>query len=96
MPVVELEFALLLKLAKIKNRKDLLQMLPYLGLDIEGEDKNTVRVEYSPNRPDYSTIYGIAAGLRYMTGKKPTMKSNLKPSSLKYHIKVDAAVYHWR
>ena len=27
-----------------------------------------------------------------MTGKKPTMKSNLKPSSLKYHIKVDAAV----
>ena len=45
-------------------------MLPYLGLDIEGQDGRAVRIEYSPNRPDYSTVYGIAAGLRYMRGKK--------------------------
>ena len=67
-------------------------MLPYLGLDIEGQDGCAVRIEYSPNRPDYSTVYGIAAGLRYMRGKKPSMKSNLKPSRLEHHIRVDAAV----
>ena len=67
-------------------------MLPYLGLDIEGQDGRAVRIEYSPNRPDYSTVYGIAAGLRYMRGKKPSMKSNLKPSRLEHHIRVDAAV----
>ena len=40
------------------------ESLPFLGLDIEHEEGGMVRVEYSPNRPDYSTEYGIALGLR--------------------------------
>ncbi len=93
MPVVELEFAQLSKLVGIKNTKKLLQMLPYLGLDIEGEDAHTVRVEYSPNRPDYSTVYGIAAGLRYMGGKsKPAPKFPLKSGTKLNRIRVDSAV----
>ena len=44
-------------------RGRVLEALPYLGLDIESASGDSVRVEYSPNRPDYSTEYGIAAGL---------------------------------
>jgi len=39
-------------------------MLPYIGLDIEYADEKEIKVEYSPNRPDYSSYYGIARSLR--------------------------------
>ena len=39
-------------------------MLPYIGLDIEYVDENEIRVEYSPNRPDFSSYYGIARSLK--------------------------------
>ena len=45
-------------------REKILERLPYLGLDIEGTDDESVRVEYNPNRPDYSTDVGIARALR--------------------------------
>ena len=41
-----------------------LDMLPFVGLDIEGMDDNVIRVEYNPNRPDFSSDYGIARALR--------------------------------
>src|SRR5207245_8408371 len=40
----------------------------YLGLDIEGLDEESVRVEYNPNRPDFSTDVGIARALRGIMG----------------------------
>ena len=61
MPVVELNLSRLQKLVgKNTNKKQILDNLPFLGLDIESLGRNTVRVEYSPNRPDYSTDFGIA------------------------------------
>ncbi|RNJ80558.1 MAG: phenylalanine--tRNA ligase subunit beta, partial [Nitrosopumilus sp. H8] len=57
------------------------RMLPYLGLDIESEDGDAVRIEYSPNRPDYSTDYGVALGLQGMLGVKTGMvKMRIKKS----------------
>lgn len=47
-----------------------LDMLPFVGLDIEGIDGNVVRVEYNPNRPDFSSDYGIARALRGLLGKE--------------------------
>ena len=41
-----------------------------MGLDIESEDKDLVRIEYSPNRPDYSTDFGIALGMQGLLGIK--------------------------
>ena len=41
-----------------------LEMLPFVALDIEGVDKDIVRVEYNPNRPDLSSDYGVARALR--------------------------------
>lgn len=42
----------------------ILDMLPYIGLDIEYVDEDEIRVEYSPNRPDFSSYYGIARSLK--------------------------------
>ena len=70
MPVVELRYSRLQKLIGKIPRKHIADLLPFLGLDIEYEDKDIIRVEYSPNRPDYSTEYGIALGLQGLSGIK--------------------------
>ncbi len=65
------------------DRKKILDRLPYLGLDIEGLDKKTVRVEYSPNRPDFGTDYGISMAMRGMLGKELGPPSfSLRPSGI--------------
>ena len=63
MPVVEVSYKRLAALSGA-TPEDIQNMLPFLGLDIESEDGDTVRVEYSPNRPDYSTEWGMALGLQ--------------------------------
>ncbi|MFB5646327.1 MAG: phenylalanine--tRNA ligase subunit beta, partial [Nitrosopumilaceae archaeon] len=68
MPVVELELPRLQKLVGKATRKKIMETLPFLGLDIESEENDLVRVEYSPNRPDYSTDFGIAIGLQGLLG----------------------------
>jgi len=45
-----------------------LDMLPFAALDIEGIDNNIIRVEYNPNRPDFSSDYGIVRALRGLLG----------------------------
>lgn len=67
MPVVKLELDRLSRLVKADKDK-IIDRLPYIGLDIEGIDGNTVRVEYSPNRPDFSTDFGIARALKGLLG----------------------------
>ena len=62
--------------------------MPFLGLDIESEDKDLVRVEYSPNRPDYSTDFGIALGMQGLLGiKTGAVKLKIRKSR-RYHISV--------
>ena len=50
------------------SNAELLKKLPYLGVDIEEVTKDYVRIEYNPNRPDYSTDYGLAIGLNGLLG----------------------------
>ncbi len=57
------------------SRDRILDRLPYLGLDIEGTDEESVRIEYNPNRPDFSTDYGIARALRGLVGKETGVKA---------------------
>jgi len=64
MPVVELSYMRLQKLIGKVTKKQISDSLPFLGLDIESENKDLIRIEYSPNRPDYSTDFGIALGLQ--------------------------------
>src|SRR3712207_423012 len=64
-PVVNIKFERLKRLvsASIKMNK-LLDMLPFIGVDIEDASKDVIRVEYNPNRPDLSTDYGVVRALR--------------------------------
>jgi phenylalanyl-tRNA synthetase beta chain len=92
MPVVTLYFD---RINKILGRKvpktKIVDTLPFIGLDIEEETSDHINVEYSPNRPDYSTDYGIVTGLQGLLGIKLGMPV-LKIKSGKDVIKADTSV----
>lgn len=73
MPVLKLYFSRFERMTGLSKDK-ILDRLPYLGLDIEGTDKESVRIEYNPNRPDFSTDYGIARAMRGLIGKETGVK----------------------
>ncbi|KAF6245684.1 phenylalanine--tRNA ligase subunit beta [Nitrosopumilus sp. b2] len=92
MPVVELSYSSLQKLIGKASKKQIADSLPFLGLDIESEDKDLVRIEYSPNRPDYSTDFGIALGMQGLLGiKSGAIKLKIKKSK-QYAISVKSDV----
>ena len=92
MPVIELSYSRLQKLIGKVSKKQISDSLPFLGLDIESEDKDLVRIEYSPNRPDYSTDYGVALGLQGLLGiKTGSVKLAIKKSK-NYGITVKPTV----
>jgi len=92
MPVIELSYSRLQKLIGKVSKKQISDSLPFLGLDIESEDKDLVRIEYSPNRPDYSTDYGVALGLQGLLGiKTGSVKLTIKKSK-NYNIVVKPTV----
>ena len=92
MPVVTLYFD---RISKILGRKipkaKIVDTLPFIGLDVEEETSDHINVEYSPNRPDYSTDYGIITGLQGLLEIKLGMP-RLKIKSGKNVIKADASV----
>lgn len=69
MPVVAIDLKRFARMVGADRRR-ILDRLPYIGLDIEGVKGNEVRVEYSPNRPDFGTDFGIARALRGLLGKE--------------------------
>ena len=93
MPVVELNLNRIKKLVSGNTtKKKIIDVLPFLGLDIESQDGDEIRIEYSPNRPDYSTDFGIALGLQGLLAiKKGIQKLNIKKTG-KYEINVDSSV----
>lgn len=73
MPVVELSYERLEGLVSRGggtrvSRDEISEKLPYLGLDIESDDGDAVRIEYSPNRPDYATDVGVSLALQGLLG----------------------------
>jgi phenylalanyl-tRNA synthetase beta chain len=56
-PVVNIKFERLERLVSrgIKMNK-VLDILPFIGVDIEDVGKDVIRVEYNPNRPDLSRM----------------------------------------
>ncbi len=92
MPVITLYFDRIRKfLGKNIPKEKIVETLPFIGLDIEEETNDHVNVEYSPNRPDYSTDYGIIAALQGLFGIKLGM-SKLKIKKSKDVIRVDSSV----
>ena len=68
MPVVKFTFERLNKFFPGKKLDDILEIVPFIGVDIEGIDNNAVRIEYNPNRPDFSSDYGIARAIKGLLG----------------------------
>ena len=93
MPVVELNLNRIKKIISGNvTKKRIVDTLPFLGLDIESQDDDKIRIEYSPNRPDYSTDFGIAQGLEGLLGiKKGIQKTNIRKQG-KFEMKVDPSV----
>ena len=92
MPVIALSYPRLQKLVGKVSKKQISESLPFLGLDVESEDEKTIRVEYSPNRPDYSTDFGIALGLQGLLGiKTGAIKLKIKKSN-QYKINATPSV----
>jgi len=60
MPVIEFPLEDISRLFAGYDLDYIIDMLPFIGLDLEYRDDNYIRLEYSPNRPDFSTFYGIA------------------------------------
>jgi len=87
LPVVRVDIRRFSKMVGA-DRKKILDRLPYIGLDIEGVDRNSVRVEYSPNRPDFGTDFGIARALKGLLGKEVGLpRFPTAPSGV--HVSVD-------
>lgn len=92
MPVIELSYSRLQKLIGKVSKKQISDSLPFLGLDVESENKDLVRIEYSPNRPDYSTDYGVALGLEGLLGIKTGSVKLIIKKSKNYSILVQPTV----
>lgn len=94
MPVVRIELERFSRMVGA-GRREVLDRLPYVGLDIEGVDGNSVRVEYSPNRPDFGTDYGISRALRGLLGRQVGLPVYAVRSP-KFDVKVDRGLSHIR
>jgi phenylalanyl-tRNA synthetase beta chain len=69
MPVIKFAYNDLEELLERKiDQKELIDLLPMLGSDIEDYDDKEIKVEFFPNRPDYLSVEGVARTLKGFLG----------------------------
>ena len=96
MPVVEFPVEDINRLFSDYDLEYILDMLPFIGLDLEHRDDKNIRLEYSPNRPDFSTFYGIARALNGLLGKEMGIPKFEIFENSKNLINVDSSVLEIR
>lgn len=96
MPVVEFPLEDISRLFPDYDLEYTIDMLPFLGLDIEYRDDKCIRLEYSPNRPDFSTFYGISRALNGLLGKEVGIPKFKLIENRKNFINVDSSVSNIR
>jgi phenylalanyl-tRNA synthetase beta chain len=93
MPVVNFTIERLNKLLPGIDLNQVLELLPFIGLDIEGVDSEVLRIEYNPNRPDFASDYGIVRALRGLLEIETGLpKFKLNKEVNKYSVNVDNSV----
>jgi phenylalanyl-tRNA synthetase beta chain len=50
------------------DKKELIELLPMIGSDLEDYDEENLKVEFFPNRPDHFSVEGIARTLKGFLG----------------------------
>ena len=96
MPVVEFPLEDISKLFPDYELEYIIDMLPFIGLDLEYRDNKCIRLEYSPNRPDFSTFYGISRSLKGLLGKEIGIPKFQVVENKKNLINVDKSVSNVR
>jgi phenylalanyl-tRNA synthetase beta chain len=96
MPVVEFPVEDINRIFSDYDLEYILNMLPFIGLDLEHQDDKNIRLEYSPNRPDFSTFYGIARALNGLLGKEMGIPKFEIFENSKNLISVDSSVLEIR
>lgn len=96
MPVVEFPLEDIIRLFPDYDLEYTIAMLPFLGLDIESRDDKCIRLEYSPNRPDFSSYYGISRALNGLLGKEVGIPKFKLIENRKNLINVDSSVINIR
>ena len=92
MPVVNILKTRIKSVFPNKNIEKILVKLPYIGLDIEGIDKEKIRVEYNPNRPDFSSDTGIFRSLKGLLNETVGLPLFRYSSDKLYQITIDPQV----
>lgn len=78
-------------LRKKISSDELEKIVPWLGVDIEEKTENYVKIEYNPNRPDFSSQEGIARALRGLM-EIETGLPKYRTSESGITVKVDPAI----
>jgi phenylalanyl-tRNA synthetase beta chain len=92
MPVVNIFKTRIKSVFPNKQIEEILGKLPFVGLDIEGVDKSKIRVEYNPNRPDFSSDTGIFRSLKGLLNNTLGLPSFRYSSDKSYQITIDRKV----
>jgi phenylalanyl-tRNA synthetase beta chain len=91
MPVVEVPLAVLTKSFSQNPIEEVIASLPFIGLDIEGRDDKVIRLEYSPNRPDFSSYIGIVRGLKGYLGLEIGLPIYRIENDKKFRIEINGS-----
>jgi phenylalanyl-tRNA synthetase beta chain len=88
MPVLTIRYDRLNSfLKKPLSSGQILELLPYIGLDIEDSNIDEVKVEYSPNRPDFGSPAGIAKALNYLNfAEEPKVEYELPAYDIRVNV----------
>jgi len=82
MPVINFTYKNLEELLGTSiDKKELINLLPMIGSDIEDHDDENLKVEFFPNRPDHFSVEGIARTLKgFLDIESGIPKYDLQPS----------------
>ena len=98
MPVVNFSIDRLTKFFPGMDLTMIVELLPFVALDIESISNEFIRVEYNPNRPDFASEYGIVRALRGLAGIETGIPkfSMYKKKRMQYVVNVDSSVKQFR
>ncbi len=92
MAIVELEKNELERMVGRKlSERDYMEVIPMFGCPLEKMEKDSVKFEVSPNRPDILSVEGFARAIRNFSSKKPKL-TDYKIAKGKTVLKVDTNV----
>ncbi len=92
MPVVEVPLTVLTRSFPKNSIEDIITSLPFIGLDIEGRTEKLIKLEYNPNRPDFSSYIGIVRALKGYLGLETGLPNYKINNNKKYRIEICSSV----